>query len=313
MSTNRFGYCCINLTLQKNEKIQTNRTMRKKTFEAKGLPYASELSYRNSHELARIVEWNAENGINVFRVTSTMFPWASEYRWVDLPDIEGIVKNMQKVGDIAKRSGQRLSFHPGPFNCLASPNDKIVQNCIKDLSIHGDQMDMMGMPRDYNAKINIHIGAAYGDRQQALDTWCRNFEKLPENVRSRLTVENDDRPNLYSTKMLYDSVYKRLGVPIVFDSHHFECGPQDTSYEEAFLMAYSSWPDGIRPMCHHSNSRKRYEDPSCRSVAAHSDYYYEKFNSCGKSVDVALECKAKELALFEYIKKCESDPTLLAA
>jgi UV DNA damage endonuclease len=313
MSHNRFGYCCINLTLQKNEKVQTNRTMRKKTFEARGLPYASQLSEQNTRELLRIVEWNAANNINVFRVTSTMFPWASEYDWAELPDIDKIRANMAAVGNLAKKSNQRLSFHPGPFNCLASPKENVVQNCVKDLSIHGDQMDMMGMPRDYNAKINIHIGAAYGDRQQALDTWCRNFEKLPENVRSRLTVENDDRPNLYSTKMLYDSVYKRLGVPIVFDSHHFKCGPQDTTYEEAFLMAYDTWPRGIRPMCHHSNSKKMYEDPTCRSVAAHSNYYYEAFDSCGKSVDVALECKAKELALFDYLDKFESNSKLLAA
>jgi UV DNA damage endonuclease len=181
----------------------------------------------------------------------------------------------------------------------------VVLNCIKDLSIHGEQMDMLGMPRDHNAKINIHIGAAYGDREAALDTWCRNFERLPESVRSRLTVENDDRKNLYSTKMLYESVYKRLGVPIVFDSHHFQCGPQDSSYEEAFLMAYETWPNGIRPVCHHSNSKKLHEDPTCRNPAAHSDYYYEPFDSCGKSVDVAMEAKAKELAVFDYLQKFE--------
>ena len=313
MSQNRFGYCCINQTLKKNEGIQTNRTMRRATFDKKGLPYASELAEQNTRDLYRILEWNDANNIRVFRVTSTMFPWASEYAWEQLPDIDQILANLKKVGTFAAVAGQRLSFHPGPFNCLASPNDKVVANCIKDLSIHGDQMDMMGQPRDHNAKINIHIGAAYGDRQRALDTWCRNFDKLPDNVKCRLTVENDDRKSLYSTKMLYDSVYKRLGVPIVFDSHHFACGPQDSTYAEAFAMAYETWPSKIRPTCHHSNSRKHFEDPSCKSVAAHSDYYYEPFDSCGKSVDVALECKAKELALFDYLAQFESNDALLAA
>ncbi len=313
MSKNRFGYCCINLTLRKEESVQTNRTMRRKTFDAKGLGYTSSLAFDNTRDLLRILEWNSKNGFEVFRITSTLFPWASEYHWEELPNFEAIRNNLHQAGEIAKKTGQRLSFHPGPFNCLASPNKTIVQNCIKDLSIHGDIMDMLGMPRNHWAKINIHIGAAYGNRGKALDTWCKNFALLPENVRSRLTVENDDRPNLYSTKMLYESVYKRLGVPIVFDSHHFACGPQDSSYEEAFLMAYDSWPKDIRPTCHHSNSRKKYEDPSCKSVAAHSDYYYEKFNSCGKSVDVALECKAKEIAAFDYIKKFESNSAKMAA
>lgn len=313
MSKNRFGYCCINQTLREKENIQTNRTMRRKTFDAKGLGYTSSLAFDNTRDLLRILEWNAENGFEVFRVTSTLFPWASEYQWEELPNFEAIRENLRKAGEIANNTGQRLSFHPGPFNCLASPKKQIVDNCIRDLSIHGDIMDMLDMPRNHLAKINIHIGAAYGDRETALDTWCRNFEKLPENVRSRLTVENDDRPNLYSTKMLYESVYKRLGVPIVFDSHHFSCGPQDTSYEEAFLMAYDTWPDGIRPTCHHSNSKKKYEDPTCKSVAAHSNYYYEPFDSCGKSVDVALECKAKEIAVFDYLRQFENHEKRLAA
>tara|TARA_Y100001963_G_scaffold51557_1_gene72095 strand:+ start:2728 stop:3669 length:942 start_codon:yes stop_codon:yes gene_type:complete len=313
MSSNRFGYCCINQTLQEKEGVFTSRTMRQKTFKAKGLGYTSKLALDNTEDLLRILEWNSVNGFEVFRITSNLFPWASEYEWDQLPDITQIRANLRKVGDFSRKTGQRLSFHPGPFNCLASPKENVVENCVKDLSIHGDQMDMMGMPMDHNAKINIHIGASYGDREKALDTWCKNFEKLPENVQKRLTVENDDRPNLYSTKMLYESVYRRLGVPIVFDSHHFRCGPQDTSYEEAFLMAYETWPRGIRPMCHHSNSKKKYEDPSCRSVAAHSDYYYEPFDSCGKSVDVAMEAKAKEKAVFKYISDFESVDFLRAA
>jgi UV DNA damage endonuclease len=311
--TNRYGYCCINLTLQKSRGIMTNRTMRRKTFDAKGLGYVSELSLKNTTDLKEIIQWNSENGFEVFRITSTMFPWASEYDWNDLPDIDAIRENLRQAGQLARDTGQRLSFHPGPFNCLASPKEDVVLNCVKDLSIHGDQMDMLGMPRTHEAKINIHIGAAYGDREKALDTWCRNFERLPENVKCRLTVENDDRGNLYSTKMLYESVYKRLGIPIVFDGFHYLHGPQDSSYEEAFLMAYDTWPKGIRPVCHHSNSRKKYEDSSCRSLAAHSDYYYEPFDSCGKSVDVAMEAKAKELAVFDYLQKFEVGPKCLVA
>jgi len=313
MSKNRFGYCCINQTLREKENIQTNRTMRRKTFDAKGLGYTSSLAFDNTRDLLRILEWNAENGFEVFRVTSTLFPWASEYQWEELPNFDQIRENLRKAGEIARSTGQRLSFHPGPFNCLASPKKTVVDNCVRDLSIHGDIMDMFDMPRDHFAKINIHIGASYGHRETALDTWCRNFEKLPESVRSRLTVENDDRPNLYSTKMLYESVYKRLGVPIVFDSHHFTCGPQDSSYEDAFLMAYETWPKDIRPMCHHSNSKKKYEDSSCKSAAAHSSYYYEAFDSCGKSVDVAMECKAKEIAVFDYLERFENREKRMAA
>ena len=300
--TARFGYCCINMELQETKGITCNKTMRKATFEKKGLTYASELSLKNVTGLEKIIDWNIEKDLKVFRMSSTLFPWASEYRWDDLPDIEEIRKIMSRTGKKATESGLRLSFHPGPFNCLTSENPNAVLNCIRDLKMHGDMMDMFEQPRSHWAKINIHIGGAYGDRPSALARWCKNFDLLPESVKSRLTVENDDRKNLYSTKMLFDSIYKILQVPIVFDSHHFECGPEDASYEESLAMAVASWPKGIRPMCHHSNSKKLYEDDTVNTYAAHSNYYYKPFRDLGYEVDVALEAKAKERALFKYRK-----------
>lgn len=302
---NQFGYCCINTTLQKHD-IRSNRSMKRKSFDQFGIAGASSLALQNVKDLLKIVLWNSKHNINVFRITSDLFPWASEYNIQDMPDIEKISLYMEAVGIAAKNSKQRLSFHPGQYNCLASSDEKIIKNCITDLSIHGIQMDMFNMPRDPSAKINIHVGASYGNRESSLEQWCKNFDLLPDSVKTRLTVENDDRPNLYSTKMLYDNVYKRVGIPIVFDSHHFECGPQDVSYEESFLMAAESWKN-IRQMCHHSCSKKLYEDASCKVFLAHSDYIYKDFNSCGLSVDVALEAKAKEYAVFDFIKKFKHD------
>ena len=300
--TTRFGYACLNMTLcAQKPKIFCSRSMIKRTFQAKGIEYASELALANSLDLIKYVAWNNAHGVKVFRVTSCLFPWASEYRLEDLPHFESIKSNLEVAGKLAMDNGQRLSMHPGQFNVLTSEKPHVVENCITDLRIHGEIFDIMGMPRTPGAKINIHIGGAYGDRVSATERWCKNFERLPDSVKTRLTVENDDKPNMYSTKMLYDMVHKRTGVPIVFDSHHFECGPQDSSYEEAFEMAVSSWPKGIRPQCHHSNSRRRYEDPTAK-VVEHSDWYYEPFRDLGHSVDVVLECKAKERALFKYLR-----------
>ena len=308
--TTRFGYACINMSLQEAKpRITCNRSMIRRTFDAKGIEYASELALQNTADLIKHVAWNNMHGVKVFRVTSCLFPWASEYNLQDLPDFEAIKSNLEVAGKMALDNGQRLSMHPGQFNVLTSPREHVVQNCVTDLSIHGEIFDLMGMPRSQAAKINIHIGGAYGDHKSATDRWVKNYDLLPDSVKSRLTVENDDKPSMYSTKMLYEMIYKRTGTPIVFDSHHFECGPQDSTYEDAFLMAVDSWPDGIRPQCHHSNSRKKYEDPTAK-VVSHSDWYYEPFNDCGFSVDVVLECKKKERALFKYLKDFCSEDTV---
>lgn len=298
---NRFGYACINMTLAE-QGVKTSRRMIRRTFDQKGIEYASELSLKNAIDLRKIIQWNVENGVQVFRITSDLVPWASEFNLVDMPDYDDFATVLRDAGEIATRAGQRLSFHPGPFNCLGSPTDKVVKNCLTDLNYHGELMDLLGQPRSRWAKINIHVGGAYGDHETTMKRFCDNFGLLNESVQSRLTVENDDKPGAYSTKMLYEGVSKHTGVPIVFDSHHFQLGPQDSTYAEALDMAASTWGD-VRPTCHHSNSRRNYEDPKARANA-HSDYYYEQFDPSGyDNLDIVLESKAKELALFDYLNK----------
>lgn len=300
--TLNLGYACINSTLQSSKpRISANRGMIRRTWLTKGLPYASEIALSNVNALQEIVKWNVDNGVNVFRITSCLFPWMSEYEFTDLPDCEEISASLAKTGRIARIAKQRLSFHPGQFCVLASHTEKTVTNAVNELDKTAQIMDMLGMPKAPEAKINIHVGGAYGDRESALARFCSNFEKLSESAKLRLTVENDDKPNMYSTKMLYDGVYKRLGIPIVFDSHHYELGPQDLDYHDSFYLARSTWPHGIRQMCHHSNSRKNYEDPTAPKMA-HSSWFYTPFESYGCPTDVMLECKAKELALFKYRK-----------
>jgi UV DNA damage endonuclease len=229
-----------------------------------------------------------------------MFPWASEYELEDLPDFEAIASVLAAAGKYADATNQRLSFHPGQFNCLASEKEHVVQNCLKDLEIHSKIFDLMNRPTNHNAKINIHLGSTCGGNLQlAADNFCRNFDKLSDNAKSRLTVENDDKPAMFSAKFLYNTVYKQVGVPIVFDAHHFELGPQDASYEESYIMSHETWKTA-RPTFHYSNSKKTYEDESCRVYTAHSDYYYKPFVAVLDNVDVVLEAKAKEKALMRY-------------
>ena len=295
----QLGYACINMTLQP-QKVRTSRGMIKRTFKAEGIPYASQLALANVRDLKRIIQWNNLNGVKVYRMTSSLFPWLSEYDIFDLPDIDQIADALSEAGQLAMSANQRLSFHPGPFNVLASPNPGVVTKTIKELDDHSVQMDLMGLPASPMAKINIHVGGAYGDHASALARFCTNFKRLSDNTQARLTVENDDKPNCYSTKMLVNGVSKRVGVPVVFDSHHHELGPQDIDYHDAFYLARQTWLDrGAKQQCHHSNSRKHYEDPTVSRVA-HSDWYYTPFEYYGEEVDVVLECKKKDLALMKY-------------
>ena len=140
------------------------------------------------------------------------------------------------------------------------------------------------------AKINIHVGGAYGEHDKAMARFCKNYAKLSESTRSRLTVENDDKASMYSTKMLYDGVHKAIGIPIVFDSHHHYLGPQDIDYHDAFHLAMT-----LGPMVSSNSVIILTLNVTMRTILSVLvfDWYYTPFENFGKPVDVVLECKEK--------------------
>lgn len=301
--TNNYGYCCINTTLQKSEKVTTNRSMIKRTFAAKGIEYASELALLNVKDLVKVINWNKRNGIKLFRISSDMFPWMSEYELSDLPDYNKIVNVLKGAGKIAMDNGQRLTFHPGPFDVLASLTQRVVDKCIIDLNKHGEIMDLLGLPRDHSAPINIHVNTTQGGKEEAMQRFVDNFKLLDDSVRTRLVVENDDKESQYTTEDLYEGVFSKVGVPITFDYHHHWCHPGVLSQEEALKLAAKSWPKGIKQLVHYSSCQQLHEDETQTNKRAHADYIYEYIETYGLYLDIELEVKAKELALQKYLKQ----------
>ena len=283
---------------KKSERITTNRSMIRRTFDQKGVDYASELALQNCRDLYSILQWNEEHNIKFFRLSSEFFPWASEYDIESLKDYEKIMYWCKKAGDYAREMGHRLTSHPGPFNKLTSPKEHVIKNTITDLEIHGKFFDMLGLPRTPYAKINIHVGAHYNNKAMALENFCVNFERLSDAVRSRLTVENDDKESLYSTKELHDEIHKRIGIPIVHDVHHHKFCTGGQTEKEALELAMSTWPKGITPVVHYSQSRaEEHNDPKIRPQA-HSDSYWAFPNLYGHTLHIMCECKHKELGVY---------------
>ena len=303
-----YGYCCINLTLDKSEGIKIGRSMIKRTFAAKGIKYASELAELNLRDMLKIIQWNHDNGITMYRMSSSMFPWNSEYDISELPNYKTICSLLKQAGDMAKEYGQRLTFHPGPFNILASPKESVVASAIHELTQHGKVFDLMGLPRTHYAAMNIHVGGTYGDKASAIARFAENYKRLPECVTTRLVLENDDKPSQYSVSDLYE-IYKLCGTPITFDFFHHKCYEDIMSEEDALKLAAKTWPKGVRQLCHYSSSKKLNEDASV-ILRAHADYLYEYIETYGMDLDIEIEAKAKELALIKYHKEYSKDLVL---
>jgi UV DNA damage endonuclease len=290
------GYCCINMTLRK-DKITTNRSMIKRTFLKEGIDRSSDLALENVRDLVKIIKWNHTNGFKLFRVSSDLVPWASEFELSDMKDYDKFSNILKGAGTLAKSYGQRITSHPGPFNVLVSPNDRVVENTIRDLSIHGETFDLMGLERSHQNPINIHCNGVYGDKMSAMNRFIKNFKRLPESVQSRLVVENDDKASMYSVKdLMY--LHEHIGIPITFDYHHHKFNSGGLSEQEALELAMSTWGD-YKPLVHYSESRQLEEEGV--KAQAHSDYIYSEINTYGHSLDIEVEAKMKELTVLNYL------------
>ena len=306
LGKNNFGYCCLCLSLE-HEGVTTNRGMVKRTFLKRGLPYVSELVLKNTEDLVRIIEWNASQNITMYRMSSDIFPWCSEYEFSDLPYISQIKGNLKKAGDLAISSGMRLSFHPSPYCVIASMNPDVVIKSIKELRQHGEIMDMMGLPQNHFYPINIHVNTSKPTKEESAERFCNAFYSLPDSVKKRLVIENDDKKSLFTPNELYELLYLKIGIPITFDFLHYKCNPDPSIPEvDALKKCLSTWPDGIRPLTHYSDSKKLYEDSAANDLS-HSDWIYNQVETYDLEFSIELEVKMKDLALLKYFRDFSGD------
>ena len=178
---------------------------------------------------------------------------------------------------------------------LATPHEQVAIKSLYELEQHSKIFDLMGFEPSLYNKINIHLRATYGDKQSAMDRFVDRWHQLSANCRARLTVENDDTRSAYSVDdLLY--VHAKTGISIVFDRHHQRFCKGAMSDQEAFEAAIATWPAGIKPIVHWSESQDG------RKPLAHSDYVDGPITFWGKddAVDCYIEAKAHEKALLRY-------------
>ena len=293
------GYACKNMSITQREKVLTDRTCRMDKF---SLNRANELALKNSADLLKILEWNSRNSIQFFRIGSGIFPFIDhsvlQYKISDLPDAVAIQTHLQTAGAFAKQAGMRLSCHPGPYTCLASPNKETVEKSLLGLQMHSALADLLGYGEEF--AINIHIGGVYENKPETAKRFAEQYALLPTAIQQRLTIENDDKASMWSMSDLFELIVPLCpAVKLVLDIHHHKfC--QRESLQEAARMAFSTWTGFSEiPKVHYSESR-----PDSRPQA-HSDYITETIPALSDSVeyDVMIEAKAKDLALLEYRNK----------
>ncbi|KAL4853397.1 UV-damage endonuclease [Chlorella vulgaris] len=285
------GYACLNTTLRDlRPSIFTSRDCIKRTMDAKGLPHLGSLALQNCQDLPLMIQWNAEHGIRFFRMSSVIFPWIGTYDAKELPQYEEIAAALRLAGDLARLHGQRITFHPSHFVKLAATDAELASKSIRELEGHSQILDLMGYEPSPVNKINIHVGGIYsstGSKEDTMRRWAESFQRLSPSCRARMTIENDDVASAFSLEDLL-FLHELTKCPLVFDFHHHRFCPGSLSEKEALEAAMKTWPAGIRPVVHWSESQEG------RKPFAHSDYVRGPINLHGH------EDKVDELALMAY-------------
>lgn len=262
----------------------------------KALPILAERILNNLLLTAETIEFCRENGIAGYRMSSSLTPLldhpAINLHLEDLPNFSEIENALLKIRQAIQKTGVRISSHPSEYVSLSSESESVSQNSIRDLESHGELYERIGLPRNYQSPINIHVRKD-GDVQGVAKTVLKNVGRLSESVRSRLVFEvNDNVGGDWSITNLHKYFYQTAGIPVTFDSLHRTFLNHGKTEEEDFHLAYSTW-GGFAPLFHYSESAD--------GTRKHADMPKGKPNSYGTGVYFDVELKGKDRAIFEIM------------
>ncbi|CAO2650837.1 Nn.00g091340.m01.CDS01 [Neocucurbitaria sp. VM-36] len=271
----------------------------------RGRRYVEELGLTNARDIIKMVRWNEKYGIRFMRLSSEMFPFAShdEYGYKLKPFAE---HTLREVGEVIAQLGHRVTTHPGQFTQLGSPRKQVIDNAIRDLEYHDEMLSLLKLPpqQDRDAVMILHLGGAYGDKPAAIARFKENYARLPQSVKNRLVLENDDV--VWSVHEILP-LCQELNIPFVLDFHHHNIIFDETQIREGtkdimdlFPAILETWRrKGITPKMHYSEpcppaitrTARRKHSPRVMTLPP-----------CPDTMDLMIEAKDKEQAVFELMR-----------
>ncbi|MCJ1309875.1 hypothetical protein MMC25_003536 [Agyrium rufum] len=271
----------------------------------RGQIYVENLGVANARDVIKMLRWNDRYGIKFMRLSSEMFPFASheEYGYKLAPFASDV---LGEVGKVAGELGHRLTTHPGQFTQLGSPRKSVIENAFRDLDYHTEMLSLLKLPPQQNrdAVMILHLGGVFGDKVATLDRFRENYAKLPQGVKDRLVLENDDVS--WSVHELLP-ICEELNIPFVLDFHHNNIIFDETQIREGtkdivdlYPRILATWKrKNITPKMH-------YSEPTPAAITGHQRRKHSPrvatLPPCPQDMDLMIEAKDKEQAVFELMR-----------
>ncbi len=330
-----YGLVCISEVLKGRDKSLAFKKITRKRFldlqDDGGNSGLSTLEDRILHNLnlaQQIIKYCAEQGVFHYRLSSSMFPLLTDptldLRLEKLSNYKTICKACTEIGATAKSLKVSLSLHPDQFNVLASEKPNVVQKTINELNFHALIMDLMGLPQDYSAPINIHPSITPKSNEEGLfreivDRFYEAFNQCNEGVKKRLVIENEDK-GLWNCANLFMYFHNYCGTqynhffPLTYDNLHDYCNPSvfennKITIQQNIDAFEKTWPNNYTPVFHWSWGKN--------NSRSHADYANEQAPEYQRKIKWELEVKAKDKAILQLLnptkrqkQKIEKEPAV---
>lgn len=297
----KIGYACLTVGVP-DTKMKTTR-------KANATPERlTELIEHNLNSMEKMLDYNIQYGIQMYRISSDIIPFGSDKETNQLDWVDLFQENFSRLSKKIKAYDIRVSMHPGQYTVLNSPHEEVVARAIEDLAYQTKFLDTLEVDRSH--KIILHVGGVYGDKDAAKKRFVETYKTLSPAIKERLIIENDDR--LYTIADVLE-VSEQTGAPVVYDNLHNACNPSSLDLTDAqwIARAQETWSDLEGPMkIHYSQQRK-----DARLGAHTQTIYIEPFMDFYESVaslgiDIMLEVKDKNLSAVKANLATRTQPDI---
>ena len=250
----------------------------------------------NLKDLETIIRYNIENNIHFYRITSALIPLVTHPEVGYWGHREFLRKDFEYVGKLINDSKMRVDTHPDEFNVINSINPKVVENTKINLLRQAEWFE------DFKyelGKMVIHVGGATNGKEAALERFITNFITFPNEVKSKIIIENDDKTYTAQETL---NLCNQLNLPMVLDFHHHNCNNNNENIYELIPKIFLTWKnEKLPPKIHFSSPRDHEKDRKHSDFINATDFvdFLENIKTFDTDIDIMLECKEKDLALFK--------------
>lgn len=295
----RLGYVAISLTLNITASKTITYTNYLKTMSK--ADKLDEIINQNFNSLRQILLYNFKNGIHFYRMSHNIIPLATHPN-VDYDYITPYKDKWENIGNIIKLYNIRVDTHPDQFCVLNSMNKSIVKSSIDILKFHKKIFEAMKI----DGKAILHIGGSYNDKEASIKRFINNFKKLDKTLQNIIILENDDK--VYNIK---DTLYicETLKIPMCLDYHHYKCNNENEDINDYLPRILDTWNNQkLNPKMHFSSPKSKKEYRSHSTYINSDDFieFIETLKPYNRDIDVMLECKGKDEALFRLVRELKT-------